>query len=448
MKKYFKYKESKIDWIGSIPNSWTIRRLKNVATCNDEVLGENTNPEFDIEYVEISSVDPLAGITHKDKFKFSNAPSRARRQVKVNDILISTVRTYLRAIVKITEIDKNCIVSTGFAVVRPKNVNPNFLSLLVQSENFISRVISDSKGVSYPSITSEDLMNIEIPVPSQKEQVQISSYLISKIEFINTVISKKHQLISLLQEERTALINQAVTKGLDPNVKMKPSGIEWLGDVPEDWNKTKLKYSLKINGRIGFRGYTNEDFVEEGKGAIALSPGNIKSNLLDLGEKVFISKAKYLESPEIMIFPNDVVFVKTGSTFGKVAVVPNTEFEITLNPQMVVFKELKLNPTFLYYLLQSEYIKSQLALGVIGGAAPTISQEKLNALKICLPNTDEQLAISNQITIKTSEIDSILKKIENEILLLLEYKTSLINEVVTGKICVLPDEKHADLIKA
>mgnify|MGYP000550632301 CR=1 FL=1 len=131
----------------------------------------------------------------------------------------------------------------------------------------------------------------------------------------------------------------------------KDSGIEWLGLVPLDWGVTKLKYTVSIFGRIGFRGYTVNDIVDEGDGAIVLSPSNINDDQFTLEKKSYLSWDKYYESPEIMVSVGDVLMVKTGSTFGKSTIVNTVDEPMTINPQMALMKGSKLDSRFLSYLL-------------------------------------------------------------------------------------------------
>jgi type I restriction enzyme S subunit len=262
------------------------------------------------------------------------------------------------------------------------------------------------------------------------------SFLDSKTSQIEDLIAKKERLIQLLEEERTAMINQAVTKGLDPTVPMKDTGIEWLREIPEHWEEARVKNIVKIIGRIGFRGYTTADLVQKGQGAISLSPSNIKNHILNIDECTYLSWEKYHESPEIKIFENDIILVKTGSTIGKTAIIPNGTPEMTLNPQLVVFKDIKLNPVFLYYIMISNYFQGYFSVYTAGGSTPAISQEKINNFKITFPNELEQLKISSFISQKELEIKRIIFTTQQEIELLKEYKTALISEVVTGKVDV------------
>jgi type I restriction enzyme, S subunit len=211
----------------------------------------------------------------------------------------------------------------------------------------------------------------------------------------------------------------------------KPAGVEWLNHIPEHWEKKKVKYLLEIFGRIGFRGYTIEDIVEEGSGALSLSHSNIKGNKIVLDQRTYISWDKYHESPEIQIFKDDIVFVKTGSTIGKIAIIPALDEKLTLNPQMAVFKNVRINKKFLYYFFLTPIVKAELDINMIGGAAQTISQEKLNSIEVFVPSYPEQTAIAAYLDDKTAKIDTLIRNKQKLIELLKEEKAALINEAVT-----------------
>jgi type I restriction enzyme S subunit len=217
---------------------------------------------------------------------------------------------------------------------------------------------------------------------------------------------------------------------------MKDSGIEWLGEIPEHWEESRIKNVVNIIGRIGFRGYTTNDLVQKGDGAISLSPSNIKNHILNIDECTYLSWEKYEESPEIKIYENDIILVKTGSTIGKTSIIPVGTPEMTLNPQLVVLKDVKLNPLFLYYMMVSNYFQGYFNIYTAGGSTPAISQEKINNFKITYPPIEEQIKVSNFIAKKELEIKNVISKSQLEIELLKEYKTALISEVVTGKVDV------------
>lgn len=206
-----KMKDSGIEWLGEIPKHWEVKKLKYVVTINDEVLSDKTEEDYELLYVEIGDVSHTTGISQRTQYKFSDAPSRARRIVKNGDIIVSTVRTYLKAITSIIEPEDNLIVSTGFAVLRPISVNSSFLGYYSLSTVFIDKVISESKGVGYPAINALEIGNIHTTLPSELEQQQIVSFLDQETQRIDTLIEKTTKEIDLLKEYKEALINEVVT---------------------------------------------------------------------------------------------------------------------------------------------------------------------------------------------------------------------------------------------
>lgn len=208
-------KDSGVQWLGEVPAHWEVAPIKAVTSCNDDVLTETTPADFEIEYIEISDVHAAQGIKGSTTYTFSDAPSRARRMLQDGDVLVSTVRTYLRAISQVRSPSENLIASTGFAVLRPRAVHPGFLGYAVQSEATISEVIARSVGVSYPAINASDLVRIPIPIPSLSDQTAIADILDRETDKIDALVRGAEAAMELLRERRAALISAAVTGKID-----------------------------------------------------------------------------------------------------------------------------------------------------------------------------------------------------------------------------------------
>ena len=226
-----------------MPVEWAEAPLSTLVRINAEKLPDATDPDFEIEYVDIGNVDQTAGILSTERYRFEDAPSRARRRVHRGDTLISTVRTYLKAVARVVDPPDNLIASTGFAVLSPRsNCDPGYLYRLVQSEPFVQKVVAHSTGVSYPAINAPELGRLTVPVPPLDEQRAIARFLCEQTARIDRLIAEKTRLIGLLTEKRAAVITHAVTKGLDPAAKIKPTVIGWLGAIPAHWSLKRLKY--------------------------------------------------------------------------------------------------------------------------------------------------------------------------------------------------------------
>lgn len=205
-----KMKPSGIDWIGEIPEGWEVIKLKYIVNWNENTLKDNANKNITINYVEISDVDSINGIKNYSEYILKDAPSRARRITKRGDIIVSTVRTYLKAVAQIEQ--DNLIVSTGFAVLSSKeHIDNKYLALSLKSESFVNKVIRESVGMSYPAINASDLVDIKIALPSLKEQRYIVEKIYSQLEKIDGVVDNYYSLISLLQERKQIIINDVVT---------------------------------------------------------------------------------------------------------------------------------------------------------------------------------------------------------------------------------------------
>lgn len=204
-------------FVPKLPPHWRVCRLKDVATLVEDVLPENTGPDYEFRYVDIGNVSSQGRIIDTDRIVFGEAPSRARRRVVANDTIISTVRTYLKAVALIEPPADDLVVSTGFAVLHPKStVHPAFLWRVLQSEEFVGNVVSHSEGVSYPAIAPGKLMALPFWFPpSVDEQSKYLSLVDSRIEEIDGLIGRKRQVVSRLLEYRSALISAAVTGKLN-----------------------------------------------------------------------------------------------------------------------------------------------------------------------------------------------------------------------------------------
>jgi type I restriction enzyme S subunit len=331
---YPKYKDSGIEWLGEVPEHWEVKRLKYSATINDEALPETTDPALELTYVDISSVDAIEGIVANEEMIFENAPSRARRIVRDGDTIVSTVRTYLGAIAPIRSPRSNTIVSTGFAVVRPRNVKPSFMSYALRESGFVEAIVTRSVGVSYPAINPSEIGNIPFELPPSDEQLSIVSFLDRETSRIDTLIFEKERLIILLQEYRQALISHAVTKGLDPNVRMKDSSIEWLGEVPAHWEVKRLKF---LGQAIIGLTYDPSEVADEGDGILVLRSSNVQGGQIVFDDNVFVRKAV----PEkILTKLGDILICsRNGSRalIGKNAVINDDSVGFTFGAFMTIF---------------------------------------------------------------------------------------------------------------
>jgi len=212
-----KMKDSGVEWIGEVPEHWDVKPLKIIASCNDDSLPESMPLDMPIRYVDISAVSHDGGISRAESMMFGDAPSRARRRAKLGDVVVSTVRTYLKAVASVDEAHTDCVYSTGFAVLRARSeqLAPEFLKWLVLNDLLIQAVESHSEGLSYPAINSSELVNLKTVVPGLPEQKRIAATLDRETSRIDLLTEKTQRSIDLLKERRAAFITAAVTGQID-----------------------------------------------------------------------------------------------------------------------------------------------------------------------------------------------------------------------------------------
>ena len=260
-------KDSGIEWIGEIPEGWEIIPVKYLAKYNYDTLAESCSPDFEFSYIDIGSVTYTDGITNYQNFKFKDAPSRARRIVHSGDILVSTVRTYLRAVACVNEHRLPQIASTGFLVLQAdiSKIHPHFLMYSVLSDNFICKVEANSVGISYPAINASQIVHFKLPIPQLSEQFLLVTYLDRQCSEIDALLSKTLSSIEEYKKLKQAVITQAVTKGVRGEREMKDSGVEWIGEIPKEWVCEKIKYATSISRGLFNHRPRNDERYYNGK---------------------------------------------------------------------------------------------------------------------------------------------------------------------------------------
>lgn len=393
-----------------------------------------------LSYVDIGSVHPIHGITSTAEMAFEDAPSRARRIVRDGDTIISTVRTYLRAVAAIRDPVPNTIVSTGFAVVRPRSISPSFISYVLSEQGFIEAIMARSVGVSYPAINASEIGMLSIPLPPLSEQRAIAAFLDRETEKIDTLVAKKRTLIERLKEERTALITHTVTRGLppeaaraaglEPHPKFKPSGIEWLGDMPEHWSSKRLKTISRIRYGLG------QPPRELSGGLPLIRATNVTRGHITEKDMVYIDPEDVPEGRDAFLAEKEIIVVRSGAYTADSAIIPKAYDGAVTGYDMVVTVNDAL-AEFVALALLCTYVRDgQLIISSMRAAQPHLNAEELGSTVILLPPLSEQTAIVAFLDRQTEKIETLVTKIETAIKRLQEYRSALITAAVTGKIDV------------
>ncbi len=374
------------------------------------------------------------GHRHIDEGKFQEL---SVYEIHQNDIIITMMGTTGQAKVVPQNIKPGIFDSHIIRVRVNKRTFPEFVSMLINDSYYVyNQVKINSKGSIMEGLNSSIVKAIQIALPPPPEQQIIANFLDRKTAQIDTLIEKKQQQIDLLQEQRTALINHAVTKGLNPDVRMKDSGVEWLGEIPSHWEAQKVKRVVDvIDGDRGKEYPNDNDYVNTG--IPFLSSKNIIDNKLDLTEVRFISKEKFERLGRGKLAKGDLVITVRG-TIGSVGCFLGDEYETAfINAQMMILRpEKELSSKFFYYLARSNYWFTQLDYSAYGAAQQQLSNVVLQNLSIALPPQQEQKAIMDFLDHRMAQHESTVQRIRSEISLLQEYRTALISEAVTGKIDV------------
>jgi type I restriction enzyme S subunit len=447
-KPYSKYIESGVRSIGKIPFHWQVTPLKYSSVINPDVLPEETNPDFSFKYLDISGVDSIGRIGETEMVRFENAPSRARRRVQLGDTIISTVRTYLKAIALIDETSKHLIVSTGFSVVRPSDkVDSRFLWRAVQSQYFVQLVVAYSAGISYPAISPSRLARIPIVLPAHEEEGPIVEFLDRETAKIDALIGKKERLIELLQEKCIAIITHAVTRGIDANARSTESEPAWPGQTPDGWQIKRLKF-------------ISEDGVVNGlfKKKEHYGSGTRLINVFDIYRDDFIVDQEQLERVQtdgteaikFAVEVGDIFFVRSslkaegvGKSACALELNEPTVFECHVS--RVRPRKEEVNPLFLINFLNSAPTRARLvSLSNIVTMA-TIDQSKMGSIEVALAPYALQERIVSYIDTESTKIRALIEKVREGIDRLKEYRTALISAAVTGKIDVRDEvTSHSD----
>lgn len=319
-------------------------RLKYAATINDDVLGEETESDYELQYVDIGNVDSSGTIDEIVTYRFADAPSRARRRVRDGDVVVSCVRTYLQAIAPIQTPPKNLIVSTGFAVVRPRGdvFDAGYCKYALREPASLAEVEMPSVGVSYPAINASDLADIAVYLPPVHRQCSIADFLDRETTLLDALMAAKERLLEILVEKRRALITRALTRGLDPDVPLRDSGNLSLGEIPKHWKATRLKFFTEVRGGLTLgKNYSAAELVE----FPYLRVANVQDGHVDLSDVATVMIPQS-EADSCLLAVGDVLMNEGGDAdklrrgciwYGKITPCLHQNHVFTVRPRHVRF---------------------------------------------------------------------------------------------------------------
>ncbi len=401
LKPYPDYKDSGVPWLGEVPKHWEVRRLKSWLDVNEFVLSEDTDPEYTFEYLDIGSVATGRLTAKPERIRFGNSPSRARRVVRPGDTIVSTVRTYLKAVWHAEHQGDDLVASTGFAVLTPRRGTfPRFVSYFCQSDPFTNRVTAEAVGIAYPAIAETRLGTFEVCIPPYPEQAAIVRFL--------------------------------------DHAAYRPSGIEWLGEVPEHWEVRRVKSLSLVKRGASPRPIADPNYFD-GYGEYAwvrIADVTASSRYLERTTQRLSVLGQSLSVP----LEPGALFLSIAGSVGKPII---TRIKCCIHDGFVYFPQFTGDVEFLCRIFASGAPFAR--LGKLGTQL-NLNTDTVGNISLGWPPSKEQAAIVSFLDRTTAALDAATTSAQRETSLLREYHTRLIADVVTGKLDVreaavgLPDE--------
>ena len=435
---YPEYKESEIEWLGSIPKPWGVYAGKRIfknerkpALTSDQQLAASQ------KYGVIPQT--LMMKLNDSKVMLALKGTQSFRHVDENNFVIS-LRSFEGGIEHSSY--SGCVSPAYTVLSSSKAIFHFYFKYLLKCAPFVSALEASTDSLrDGKSITYDQFGTIHLPTPSYNEQVKIASFLDHETAKIDTLIEEQKTLIRLLKEKRQAVISHAVTKGLNPDVKVKDSGVEWLGEVPEHWEVSSLRhYADFVDGDRGSQ-YPNENDLKN-SGVLFLSSKNIVECKLDLTEAKFISQNKFDQLNRGKALDGDLIVKVRGSVgrigeLAKFSISEHKHKTAFINAQMMIIRTSnKMLPDYLVLVSQSLYWTEQLAVGAYGTAQQQLSNDIFANLHIAVPPIEEQITILEKLDEVCASLNHLIHEGKTAIKLMQERRTALISAAVTGKIDV------------
>ncbi|MDU6521377.1 MULTISPECIES: restriction endonuclease subunit S [Clostridium] len=414
------YKKTELGWI---PNEWEINNVNKVTYLNPESLGNSTDDNLVINYIDIESVK-VGKVLGCKEFEFSKAPSRARRVVMKNDVIVSTVRPNLKSVAKINFDKENLICSTGFAVLRKKEtIDSEYLFQFVISDIFTKQLMDKTVGSNYPAVNSNDIKETLICIPPLKEQEKIADILStvdSQIDYTDKLIEKTKVL-------KKGLMQRLLTKGIGHTEFKKTE----VGEIPVEW---EVKTISEIGKFIGGYAFKSSDYEKSGIPLVKIA--NVQQNRLCWGEKYYLPKEYINQYENYSLEKGDIVMAMTRPVISsglKVCTIKESDLPCLLNQRVGKFDLSKeIEQDFLFHYMFTSYFIDKIRILCSTTGQPNISSAQVETILIPVPNIIEQSKISRIL----SRVDIQIEEYENKKIKLEELKKGLMQQLLTGKIRV------------
>ncbi|EPM5496461.1 restriction endonuclease subunit S [Vibrio fluvialis] len=436
---FSEYKYSNNEFLGKVPSHWVMGRFKFCTTRVVVGIAEaatHAYSDFGVPIIRSTNIkEKCLDTTRLLYIKDSFAEQNSSKYLYENDIV--TIRTGFPGISAVvpSSLDKSqCF--TNLISTPKKSFNPKFLTYFLNSSSGKAYFELLGWGSAQKNISVPILQDFPLAHPLIDEQTQIANFLDHETAKIDTLIEKQQQLIKLLKEKRQAVISHAVTKGLNPQAPMKNSGVEWLGEVPEHWDVSRIKYLSSIISKGTTPSTIGGDFVTEG--VRFLKAENIgKSTSVKPFPEFFISEKVDTQLSRSRLKENDVLVIIAGATTGLASIVQKDVLPANTNQAVSFIRPA--NPKLSYWIvnwLTTEFVQSTIWMGAVQAAQPNLSMEDLGNIPIVVPPESELVLIQESLKGKLATLDNLMIKAESAISIMQERRTVLISAAVTGKIDV------------
>lgn len=449
-KTYPEYKSSEVEWLGKIPKHWNVKKIKYSAVCTPSNIDKKSkNGEEAVILCNYTDVYYNEEIDSNLDFMKATATDEQIKKftLRKNDVIITKDSEDPNDIAVPTLIieDVNSLVcGYHLALIRATNSYGPFLKRYFNSKFARSFFATKANGLTRYGLGTYPLVNAPVPMPPFTEQETIASFLDSEIGKINQLIKKQEKLIVLLEEKRQAVINHAVTKGLDPSVPMKDSGVEWLGEIPKHWDIVPMKRIVEVKDGT----HNTPKYVTPSKYSFPLiTSKDFFGNRISFETSKFISREDHFEIiKRSNTEAGDVLMSMIGGNIGKAVIVKETADFSIKNVALFKAKAFSNTAEYILYYLQSGLLDIQISLLSRGGAQGFLSLGDLRNLQFFKVPKNEMKEIVRYLNQCASKFDNLIDKAQSAIELLQERRTALISAAVTGKIDVRGFKNNEDVL--
>jgi type I restriction enzyme S subunit len=437
--RYGAYTDAGVDWLDEIPAHWEVVPFRYYCDIPKGQVDPESEEHQDRTLISPNHVEQDTGKIRDLETADEQGASSGKYLVEPGDLIYSKIRP---------ELNKVCI-SKGhwlcsadmYPIKIRKGYDARFLKYLMLSQQFVRLMVNDSMRVAMPKVNRDTLGAARILLPPLPEQRAIAAYLNRETERIDALLDTKERLIDLLEEKRTALISRAVTKGLDDDVEMQDSGVEWLGEIPAHWDTVKLKF-LSPRQTVGVVQNPSSYFDPAGTVPFILG-NNISIQGIDVEEAPRITEESNHELEGTMLRSGDLVVVRVGDP-GITAVIPPELDRSNCGSVLIIRQGEDFNSTWLAHVMNSKVGEAQIDIVEYGAAQRQFNLGHAVNFQFPVPPKDEQGEIARHLDSKAEHIDTLVDKVRDAIDRLKEYRTALISAAVTGQIDVRGEAEGLD----